>query len=168
MKVKRLTDTAILPTKAHATDLGWDLYADEDVTLYIGEVKKIKTGIALELPEGYGAIIQDRSSMGAKGITKVGGVIDNGYKGEILVCLANINTNNILQYLISYLMMDYVDNTKSVLEQSLKLVENIFTIKKGDKVAQLVLVPTITTQLEEVENLTETDRGEKGFGSSGR
>lgn len=168
MKVKRLTDTATIPTKAHENDLGWDLYADEDVYLYIGEIKKIKTGIALELPEGYGALIQDRSSMGSKGITKVGGVIDNGYKGEILVCLTNINTNSILQYLVSYLINSYTDNMEELVKQSLKLSQDVHHIKRGDKIAQLILVPTVQTQIKEVENLTQTDRADKGFGSSGR
>lgn len=136
---KRLTPDAILPTKAHATDIGLDLYATEDVTLWHGSPIKIKTGIACNFPKGIAGLILDRSSMGAKGIKVMGGVIDQAYTGELIVCLINLDRDTLLP--------------RSVL--------------KGEKIAQLVLIPSYEVNITEAEQLEETDRGSKGFGSSG-
>lgn len=86
MKVKRLTETAKLPTKANPGDLGYDLYANESLSVHPG-VNSIHTGIAIAFDEGWGGIIKDRSSMALRGTSVVGGVIDNGYRGEIIVLL---------------------------------------------------------------------------------
>lgn len=136
MKIKRLTPTAIVPVRAHVTDLGYDLFADQDVVLYRNESVKISTGIAIGFPAGFGGFIKDRSSMASKGLFTTGGVIDNGYIGEISVMLTNGNGNK--QYIV-----------------------------QGDKIAQLVLIPVTNVEIEEVDSLEETDRGENGFGSTG-
>jgi dUTP pyrophosphatase len=138
MKVKRLSDWATLPTKAHAGDLGYDLYSADQYIIYAGETKIISTNIAIQFPEGYGALIRDRSSIATKKyLFTVAGVIDNGYTGEIKVALYNAG-------------------------------EGYETIYKGDKIAQLVLIPTVDFQVEEVTDITSTDgRGEHGFGSTG-
>src|SRR5271170_6091586 len=92
LKVKLLHPDAILPTVAHpGDDLGYDLYAIENVTLYPGKPVRVRTGIAVEGPPGVGFILGDRSSMAAKGVTYAGGRIDAGYRGELLVCLINVN-----------------------------------------------------------------------------
>src|SRR5271156_6999478 len=92
LKVKLLHPDAKLPSVTYAgSDLGYDLYSIEDVTLEPGKPVKIRTGIAVEGLAGHGFILGDRSSMAAKGITYAGGRIDAGYRGEILVCLINTN-----------------------------------------------------------------------------
>lgn len=138
MKIKRLTPSAKLPTKAHAGDLGYDLYADDQITFWNDETKLVSTGIAIQLPEGYGAIIRDRSSVATKKkLFVVAGVIDNGYTGEIKVALFNSN-------------------------------DHLQTIYVGDKIAQLILIPTVDFPIEEVEDITSVDgRGTNGFGSTG-
>ncbi|SMO61177.1 dUTP pyrophosphatase [Balnearium lithotrophicum] len=143
MKCKRLHPDTKLPTRAYEGDLGFDLYALEDVVIpTVNEnggipVVKVRTGIAVELPRGWGAFIKDRSSVATRRLLHVvAGVIDNGYRGEIIVALANLSGR----------------------EQR---------IEKGEKIAQLVPVPVSDFQVIEVEELTETNRGEGGFGSSG-
>src|SRR6202008_648562 len=92
VKVKLLHAEAHPPTVAHAgSDLGYDLYAIEDVVLPPGVPIKVRTGIAVEGPPGWGFVLGDRSSMAARGVTYAGGRIDAGYRGEILVCLVNVN-----------------------------------------------------------------------------
>jgi dUTP pyrophosphatase len=93
VKVKKLHPAAKLPTYAHgleAGDLGADLYALDADVLEPGQIKLIPTGIALELPRQYGALIEDRSGLAVKGICTLAGVIDSGYRGEIKVVLANL------------------------------------------------------------------------------
>lgn len=91
LKVEKISPYATLPTKAHPDDLGWDLYSPDNFVLYRGEVRLVPIGIRIELPTGYGALIKDRSSMAAKGIHILGGVIDNGYRGEIIIMFYNVN-----------------------------------------------------------------------------
>jgi len=138
MKVKRLREQAQLPVKAHSGDLGYDLFSDDQTTLLAGETKLIRTGIAIQFPEGYGGLLRDRSSVATKrGLFVVAGVIDNGYTGEILVALHNSH-------------------------------EGFQTIYKGDKIAQLLLIPTVDFPVEEVEEISSSDgRNANGFGSTG-
>jgi len=135
MKVKKALESATLPVRAHETDAGLDLYAIEDTTIKPLEVSKIRTGIAIELPKETVGLILDRSSMGAKNIKVMGGVIDEGYRGEIIVCLSNLNPYN-------------------------------YSIKSGEKIAQLLVIPIITASIEEVKELSTTQRNDKGFGST--
>src|SRR5699024_2355308 len=87
---KRLTDDAILPTKAHATDSGFDLYANEDVIIEPGETELIKTGIAVHLPDGYEAQVRPRSGVTSKTKLRVQlGTIDNEYTGDIGIIVEN-------------------------------------------------------------------------------
>lgn len=125
------------PTRAHEYDAGNDLYALEDAVVGPHHVTKIRTGVAVALPEGTVGLIKDRSSLGSKAIHVFAGVIDAGYTGEISVILATISTSN-------------------------------FYIKKGDKIAQLVVSPIVVVNWQETTSLSETDRGEAGFGSSGK
>src|SRR5690625_3213159 len=93
---KRLNDDAILPTKAHPTDSGFDLYASADVIIEPGETKIIPTGIAVELPQGYEATVRPRSGVTAMTKLRVQlGTIDNGYTGEIGVIVDNIAENSL-------------------------------------------------------------------------
>src|ERR1700735_1167725 len=92
LKVKLLHPEAQAPTVPYArSDLGFDLYAVEDTLLPPGVPVKVRTGIAVEGPTGWGFVRGDRSSMATKGVTYAGGRIDAGYRGEILVCLINVN-----------------------------------------------------------------------------
>lgn len=92
---ERLTNDAVIPTKAHETDLGWDLYAPDNYVLYSNDIRLIRTGIKLEFPVEYGAIIKDRSSMAIRGFLVLGGVIDCDYRGEIVVMLCNVTDRSL-------------------------------------------------------------------------
>ena len=95
IKTRRLSPTAMLPKYAHTGawgDLAADLYASADVTLAPGQTLAVSTGIALELPSEYGALVEDRSGLAIRGITTLAGVIDPGYRGELRVVLTNLGT----------------------------------------------------------------------------
>jgi dUTP pyrophosphatase len=163
LKVKLLHPDARLPTVAHpGDDLGYDLYAVEDVTLYPGKPVKVRTGIAVEGPPGHGFILGDRSSMAARGITYAGGRIDAGYRGEILVCLVNVNQPEA--------RLDLLRNEASqIVDVSLKWTDVSVQIRKGDKIVQLSPLAVMTDgEVVLAEELSTSERGEKGFGSSGR
>jgi dUTP pyrophosphatase len=137
VRVKRFSERAVLPTRAHDNDAGMDLYAANDTVLFPGMFVVIDTDIGLELPEGtYGQIL-GRSSLAVRGVFTMGGVIDAGYRGPIKVALGN---------------------------QSGAAIQ----VKAGDKVAQLVIINIQTPRPIEVEELPPAERGDKGFGSSGR
>jgi dUTP pyrophosphatase len=139
IKVKRLLKEATLPSKAHAGDLGYDLYAAEQATIWPGETRLIRTGIAIQFPDGYGGLIRDRSSIATKlKLFNVAGVIDNGYNGEIQIALFNSE-------------------------------ETRRTVYITDKIAQMILIPTVNFSVEEVDEVFSADgRGTNGFGSTGR
>ena len=91
-QVKKLSEDATLPTKENPADAGIDVYANESYTLQPGETHIYKTGISVEFDEGYVALLWDRSGLGSKGIHRLAGVIDSGYRGEWGVVL--LNTTN--------------------------------------------------------------------------
>jgi dUTP pyrophosphatase len=144
LKVKRLHEHAILPTKAHPGDAGWDLYALEDVELHYGTTKEIPTGVAFEIPEGYFGLVGTRSSFGVRGIVVHPGVIDSGYRGEVSPFARLSETPDALSQRRSY------------------------RVEAGDKVAQLLILPVPSIQLVEIDELSESERGTKRLGSSGR
>lgn len=163
LKVKFLHPEAQAPTVAHpGSDLGFDLYAIEDTVLEPGIPVKVRTGIAVEGPPGWGFVLGDRSSMATKGITYAGGRIDAGYRGEILVCLINVNQP-------AYSLRLVQNSSGLVTGISLDRSDVSITIRKGDKIAQMSPFEA-RTQLEVavVEDLSASSRGGKGFGSSGR
>ena len=138
LKVKKLTDTARLPEKAHQGDLGYDVFADEDKWIEPGGYKLVSTGVSVHNSSyKYGFIIKDRSSIAMKGLFTHAGVIDAGYTGEIKIFFHNVSNTSI-------------------------------KIEKGDKIAQLVPTKVINFEVEEVEELFETKRGKNGFGSTGK
>jgi dUTP pyrophosphatase len=139
LKVKRFDFSVKLPTVTHpGEDLGFDVYAPFDFILHSRVTRKIALGIGLEL-EGHGFLMQDRSSLAQKGVTISGGVIDAGYRGEISAVMTYQSMNGSYEF------------------------------KKGDKLAQLIpLKPITMAKVVEVEGLSTSDRGDKGFGSSGR
>ncbi len=136
LKVKKLNLEAILPSYAHKGDAGLDLFACESCILQPGERKMISTGIALEFPEGYVALIWDKSGVAASGIKTMGGVIEYTYRGEYKVVMLNTTKED-------------------------------YEIKKGQKIVQLLIQPIVTAEVEEVFQLSETERGKGAFGSTG-
>jgi dUTP pyrophosphatase len=163
VKVKLLHAEAHPPTVAHAgSDLGYDLYSVEDVVLLPGVPVKVRTGIAVEGPPGWGFVLGDRSSMAARGVTYAGGRIDAGYRGEILVCLVNVNQP-------SYFVRVLRDANGSITGVALDSTDVSVHIRKGDKIAQMSPFEARTAlPVVVVEDLSATDRGGKGFGSTGR
>ncbi len=95
INILRLSQEAVLPTRAHPDDAGMDLYCLEDVILSPQAGKVARTGIALALPKGFVGLVYDRSSMARKGIKTAGGVIDAGYRGEIHIVLWNLSNEEI-------------------------------------------------------------------------
>lgn len=142
-----------MPTKAHATDAGWDLCATEDITIYPGQVMKHPLNIRLQLPQNSWAEITSKSGLGAKGIMVYAGVIDQAYRGIPHVVFTNL------------WLIDQIDEQGFPLMRTTPVV-----IKKGEKLAQLVMNPYneqfFMTQVDKVD--TDTTRGAGGFGSSGK
>jgi dUTP diphosphatase len=139
--VSLLEDGARLPTRAHPGDAGLDLYAREVAHLGPGERWSVGTGVAVQIPEGHAGLVLPRSGLARKhGIALVNspGLIDAGYRGEVRVLLLNTDP------------------------------AETFRIEPGDRIAQLVVTPIVLAEPVEVEGLTETARGDGGFGSSGR
>jgi dUTP pyrophosphatase len=139
LPVRRLRDDATLPAQAYAGDAGLDLAACGRHEVGPGERAVIPTGLALEIPEGYGGFVLPRSGLAAKhGITLLNapGLIDAGYRGEVRVVFHNTDA------------------------------EEAFVVEPGMRIAQLVVLPVPGITLLEQEELAETERGERGFGSS--
>jgi dUTP pyrophosphatase len=139
IRMKKLVADAVLPTRAHPGDAGMDLYALEETVLAAGQGKLIKTGIAMAIATGHVGLICDRSSMGKRGIKVMGGVVDAGYRGEVMVALWNLSAEDL-------------------------------RITRGDRIAQMLLLPIATPAvvgLVEGEDLDSTSRGAGGFGSTG-
>lgn len=140
LRVVRLDPRATLPTRAYAHDAGLDLYALEPMTLLPGERVSVRTGVAVEIPEGCAGLVLPRSGLAARhGIALVNapGLIDAGYRGELRVLLLNTDRSE------------------------------AWTFAAGDRVAQLVLIAPAAAEVEEVEQLADSERGVGGFGSSG-
>jgi dUTP pyrophosphatase len=91
IRVRKLTENATLPVYSYTDDLAADLYASVSKVVRPGATVLIPTGLAIELPTGYGAKIEDRSGLALKGLTTLGGVIDPGYRGEIKIIAANVS-----------------------------------------------------------------------------
>jgi dUTP pyrophosphatase len=143
LRVKLLATGARAPTVAHpGEDLGYDLFALEGARLAPRATVKVRTGIAVEARHPQtgaplGLLVRDRSSMAARGVATTAGVIDAGYRGEILVLMTNLG-------------------------------EETVELKAGEKIAQMIPVPVLTGDVEEVSSLEVSARAEKGFGSTGR
>ena len=161
--IKLLHPDARVPTVTHAgSDLGFDLYSIEEAWLEPGVPIKVRTGVAVEGPEGFGFVLGDRSSMAAKGVTYAGGRIDAGYRGELLVCLINVNQP-------LYSINTTVDREGHVTGVSLEKSDVRVHIRKGDKIVQMSPFLAMTHyEVKVVDALSESARAQRGFGSSGR
>lgn len=162
LEIKLLNKTAKAPYKARETDAGFDLFANEDITILPNERVIVSTGIAMHIPEGHYGRIADRSSMAAKGIVVSGGVVDSEYRGEIRVILTNRKgfTRNFTN------IVHPVKGVTSI--QSEIIPDEEYTISKGDKIAQIIIEKIGLPEIKIVETLSKSSRGEKGFGSSGK
>ena len=142
-----------LPFKANPTDAGFDLYATEDVAIYPGQVQKHPLNIKLKLPQGTWGEIASKSGLGSKGLLVFAGVIDQEYRGVPHVVMSNI------------WVMQSIDSEGYPLMR----VEPII-VKKGEKLAQLIMNPySAEYYIEQVETVdTNTSRGGGGFGSTGK
>jgi dUTP pyrophosphatase len=139
LPVRRLRDDATLPAQAYTGDAGLDLAACGRHEVRPGERAVIPTGLAVEIPEGYGGFVLPRSGLAARnGITLLNapGLIDSGYRGEVQVVFHNTDR------------------------------ETTFVVEPGMRIAQLVLMPVAEVVLVEQEELAQSERGERGFGSS--
>jgi dUTP pyrophosphatase len=141
LQITRLDKDLPLPAYARDGDAGLDLLASEDLTLKPGHRIAVPTGIAVAIPEGYAGFVHARSGRALReglALVNAPGLIDAGYRGEIKVIVVNL---------------DPAEDIK---------------IARGDKIAQLVIQPVAQTTLVEVDELPESQRGEGGFGSTGR
>lgn len=135
--IKKISGEAKIPDYAHKGDAGMDLYSCEDCEIMPGEIKGIKTGIAMEIPFGFVGLVWDKSGLSAKNsVHRLAGVIDSGYRGEIIVVLANLGKQK-------------------------------FDVRKHNKIAQMLIQKIESPELEEAEELSCTSRGKGGFGSTG-
>ncbi|HEY6447508.1 MAG TPA: dUTP diphosphatase [Acidobacteriaceae bacterium] len=143
LRVKLLEPEARLPVVAHpGEDLGYDIFLLEGASLAAHATTRLRTGIAVEArhPETgapLGLLVRDRSSMAARGLACTGGVIDAGYRGEVLVVMTNLSDSPV-------------------------------ALRPGEKIAQMVPVPVLTGLVMQVADLEDSQRAEKGFGSSGQ
>lgn len=142
--VKVLDEKATVPTLAYEGDLAYDLYACEEKWIFKDKLTTVRTGVALAaslggmaVPIPLGLVIKDRSSMALKGVFTHGGVIDPGYRGELVVMLTTINPG-------------------------------AYWIRVGDKIAQIMPVSILTGCVKAVDILPNSERGDRGFGSTGR
>jgi dUTP pyrophosphatase len=139
LQIRRLHPDAIIPERAYSGDAGLDLVSRERAELEPGERATIGTGLAVAIPEGFAGFVQPRSGLAARhGIALVNspGLIDSGYRGEIRVVVLNTDRSS------------------------------AFTIEPGMRIAQLVVVRLPEVELVEVDELPDSDRGVRGFGSS--
>jgi dUTP pyrophosphatase len=139
LPIQRLREEAIVPERAYAGDAGLDLAACERAELGPGERAVVGTGLAVAIPNGYAGFVQPRSGLAARhGISVVNapGLIDSGYRGEVRVVLLNTD------------------------------LAEAFVIEPGMRIAQLVVLPVPALELVEVDELPESERGVRGFGSS--
>ena len=140
--VKKLDERAVLPTYGSEFSAGADLYAlaDEEIVIQAGETKLIRTGLAMEIPEGYAGLIYARSGLASKrGLAPANkvGVVDADYRGEVCVILVNLSSEE-------------------------------FVVEDGERIAQMVIARHEQAEWQEVEMLDETERGAGGFGHTGK
>lgn len=168
LQIKLLSDNATLPTRNHNTDAGFDIYAAETVILEPQEKSLIRTDIAVNIPKGYVGLLTSRSGVSSKTHLVIEtGKIDAGFHGNMKINIKNDSQALPVNYVADY-YMDVKGNEVPSSPPVMEYKRDTYVINKGDKLAQLVIVPIITPELQQVEEFTsESARGENGFGSSG-
>lgn len=146
LQIFKLNPEAIIPTRNLVTDAGIDIYSVVDMFIPVHDNRIVTTGVAINIPDGYVGKIEDRSSMGKKGLRVGGGVIDTGYSGSLDVMIHNLSfdTDHNFHGLAGY------------------------HVRKGDKIAQMLIIKVELPEIVEVNELWKSERGNKSFGSSGR
>ncbi|WP_353419239.1 dUTP pyrophosphatase (plasmid) [Staphylococcus delphini] len=172
LQIKLLSENATMPTRNHDTDAGFDIYAAETVVLEPQEKALIATDIAVNIPKGYVGLLTSRSGVSSKTHLVIEtGKIDAGFTGNMKINIKNDNEAlaSYDSYSFSPLALDIADEIIPVdSDYKEEVMIGTYVINKGDKLAQLVIVPIVTPQLQVVDEFSEvTERGEKGFGSSG-
>ena len=138
LKVKKLNENAKLPTHGHPGDAGMDFYSIDDVVFAPGKQGRVYTGIALEIPDGYVGLIWDKSGVSFNmGLKVMGGVVDSGYRGEIIMNFLNTSDKEVI-------------------------------LKKDNKIAQMLIQKFEHCDIVEVNQISETSRGEGREGSTGK
>lgn len=138
LKVKKLQPDAKIPAFGKPGDAGVDLFCVEEVSVAARAHAQVKTGLAFEIPEGHVGLVWDKSSVAQKGGLKtMGGVIDSGYRGEVIVGMVNLS-------------------------------DKTYTFEKGHKVANFLIQKVEQPEIVEVEELSASERGAGGFGSTGK
>jgi len=136
LKVKRIHPDAKIPVYGHPGDAGMDLFAVVDRVLGPGDVFAVPTGIQVAIPSGFVGLIWDKSGISLKGVHRLAGVVDAGYRGEVQVVMINLGNEP-------------------------------FPIRKGMKIAQMLIQPVAAVAVIDSDTLDDTPRGEGGFGSTG-
>jgi dUTP pyrophosphatase len=170
IKIKRLTKDVPLPIYATEQAAGFDLIAAEDVIIPPESTELVKTGLAIELPPGYELQIRPRSGITLKTKLRVQlGTIDADYRGEIGVIVNNINRAYLADGWGPPLegTAYYSDGTEVIQLGDKKLIHGTYIIRKGDRIAQGIIAPIVQANFIEVEELSETRRGNGGFGHTG-
>lgn len=138
LNIKKFHNRAVIPRYELPGDAGCDLFVLNDITIHSDEIVRINTGIAVEIPHGYVGLVFDKSGIAFKyGLTVLGGVIDSGYRGEIIVIVKNLTGQDV-------------------------------HLSSGDKIAQLLIQKIERPEIRVVNELSDTERGVSGFGSTGR
>ena len=169
VKIKRLSDNAVIPTYAHATDAGMDLVATSKTIDEYGNVV-YGTGIALEIPEGYVGLVFPRSSNSKKHLllTNSVGVLDSGYRGEVTfkyrppmaVCYKKLKDRLVRLLLGARRTAKYREVDTETW--------HLFEYEVGDRIGQLIILPYPKVEFDETDELSASDRGTGGYGSTGK
>ena len=130
--------TGTEPSRAHATDAGYDMQSSQTAIIPAGTTRALLTGTSVAIPDGHVGLIAGRSSLALDGVDVFGGIVDSGFRGELRVVLHNAAHDKTLH------------------------------VMKGDRIAQLLVIPVATPPTVEVDELPPADRGDAGFGSTGR
>ena len=169
VKVKKIHPDAVIPRYATPGSAGFDLVAVEDVIIEPGETAKVRTGLAFEIPPGYELQIRPRSGISAKTklrIANAPGTVDADYRGEVCVLLQNTEQIFLADGWGPPLpgRAYYINGEDYVVDE---YTHGTYLIRKGDRIAQGVIAPVYRAAFEVVDELSETERGDGGFGSTG-
>jgi len=138
VKVKKISPDAVLPSYAHDTDAGMDFYANETITVPSGQICRVKSGVSVEIPEGFVGLFWDKSGLSINhGIKVLAGVIDAGFRGEIVMGVINLGKES-------------------------------YTFEKNHKVMQMLIQSVNKVDIVESETLIDSDRGINMLGSTGK
>lgn len=167
VRIRKLTPDATLPTYATAGAAGFDLYAAADVIIAPGETVKVPLGLAFEIPDGYEMQVRPRSGVTSRTglrIANAPGTIDADFRGDVSIIVDNVSAVPPKYDGSNYCVRDLEGNCVPYMNAG----KGTYLIRKGDRIAQGVVAPVTRVSFTETdEELTQTERGERGFGHSG-